>query len=159
MPNDLVKELREWANSDLSHPNYERLRADFRAAADRLEELETRNERLKEACDIFEKNSASCAEEFEGRLKAEADAQAAWENERRAIDLMDTAIEDARKAEAERDKLAKRVALFERLCARALPYLAEHVAEHLDEGPTDRLVHDAIQDALTPAEGDDDAEA
>lgn len=32
----------------------------------------TSSEKLQRACDVFEKNSAACAEEFEGRLKAES---------------------------------------------------------------------------------------
>lgn len=41
-----------------------------RAAAE-IDELTRKNKRLREACDIFEKNSEACVAEHEARLKAE----------------------------------------------------------------------------------------
>ena len=38
-----------------------------------IDTLITANDRLKQACDIFEKNSEACVVEYEARLKAETE--------------------------------------------------------------------------------------
>lgn len=66
----------------------EKLRDRINKLEEKLEEKEGKIERLRWACDVFEKNSEACVEEYEGRLKAEKQLVKTQEDNTRLRNLM-----------------------------------------------------------------------